>query len=63
MPLFRITAHHNLRLLALFPAPDIAGRSIAVGGPPSNLPIALAARAGQLVLSAALTDDLLSGCF
>ncbi|TNN66665.1 hypothetical protein EYF80_023054 [Liparis tanakae] len=36
-------------------------RAMVVGGPPSHLPVPLAARIGQLVLSAAPTDDLLSG--
>lgn len=31
-----------------------------VGGQPSNLPVPLAPSTGQLVLSATLTDDLLS---
>lgn len=49
--------------LALFPAPDIERRTMTVGAPPSNLPVPLAARTGQLVLSATLTDDLLSRYF
>ncbi|AWP14156.1 Hypothetical protein SMAX5B_018029 [Scophthalmus maximus] len=49
--------------LAVFPAPDIERRTVFVGGPPSNLPVPLAARMGQLVLSAILTDDPLSGYF
>lgn len=36
---------------------------MTVGGPPSNLPVPLAASMGQLVLSGTLTDDLLRGYF
>lgn len=49
--------------LAVFPALDIKRRIMIVGGQPSNLPVPLAPSTGQLVLSATLTDDLLSGCF
>lgn len=49
--------------LAVFPALDIKRRIMIVGGQPSNLPVPLAPSTGQLVLSATLTDDLLSGYF